>query len=61
MDQTAEIPPEVKASVEANAFFDAVRRGDYDAAAVAQKRLRELGWYVTREQPKPAKRKAVTQ
>ena len=38
---TAEsIPPEVRASVEANALFDALRRGDYAAAAKAQERLR---------------------
>jgi hypothetical protein len=60
MDPTEPIPPEIRASVEANALFDAVRRGDYDAAALAQKRLKELGWHVSREQPKPTKRKAVT-
>jgi hypothetical protein len=54
------IPPEVRASVEANALFDALRRGDYAAAAKAQEPLRELGWTINREQPKPRKRKAVS-
>jgi hypothetical protein len=49
------IAPETRARVEANALFEAVRQGDYQAAAVAQQRLKELGWHVSREQP--AKRK----
>jgi hypothetical protein len=49
MSTMESIPPEARASVEANALFDAVRRGDYAAAAKAQERLRELGWIIARE------------
>jgi dihydrodipicolinate synthase/N-acetylneuraminate lyase len=57
MEATETIPPEVRAGVEANALFDAVRRGDYAAAAKAQERLKELGWTVTRDgQPKRIKK-----
>jgi hypothetical protein len=59
MEAIETIPPEIRANVEANALFDALRRGDYAAAAKAQERLRELGWNVSRDQAKPPKRKAV--
>jgi hypothetical protein len=57
VDTTDDIPVEIRARVEANALFDALRTGDYASAAVAQERLRDLGWYVGRE---PAPRRHVT-
>jgi hypothetical protein len=60
METVEPIPPEIRAGVEANALFDAVRRGDFASAAQAQEKLRELGWYLSREQPRPQKRKVVT-
>jgi hypothetical protein len=57
---TAEvIPAEVRARVEANALFDALRTGDYTGAAQAQERLRLLGWYVSREPGR--KRRSIPQ
>jgi hypothetical protein len=56
VDAPEKIPPEIRARVEANALFDAVRAGDYAAAASAQQRLRELGWNVSREPAKPPRR-----
>jgi hypothetical protein len=49
LDTPEDIPVEIRARVEANALFDALRSGDYAGAALAQERLRALGWYVTRE------------
>jgi hypothetical protein len=46
---TDEIPVEIRARVEANALFDALRSGDYASAAQAQERLRALGWIVRRD------------
>jgi hypothetical protein len=60
MENVEPIPPEIRAGVEANALFDAVRRGDFASAARAQENLKELGWYLSREQPKPQRRKVVT-
>jgi hypothetical protein len=57
MEDQDKIPVEVRASVEANALFDALRRGDFDAAARAQNRLRELGWHISREPSKPHRRR----
>jgi hypothetical protein len=57
MSVTAEtIPPEIHARVAANTLFDAVRRGDFATAARAQERLRGLGWHLTREPEKPARK-----
>jgi hypothetical protein len=53
MNEARPIPAEVQAGVEANAMFDALRRGDYAAAGRAQERLKELGWYLGREMPGP--------
>ena len=50
------IPPEIQAGIEANALFDALRRGDLATAARAQLRLREMGWHLSRETPKPRRR-----
>jgi hypothetical protein len=61
MEATVDIPPEMRASVECNALFDALRRGDYAAAASAQNRLRELGWTVTREDRPKRVRKGAHQ
>ena len=55
LDATEEIPVEIRANVEANCLFDALRSGDYASAAKAQERLRSLGWHLTRE-PARAKR-----
>jgi hypothetical protein len=57
MQGTQQIPAEVRASVEANVLFDAVHRGDFVAAAEAQERLKEMGWYLGREQPRNQKRR----
>jgi hypothetical protein len=40
------IPAEIRARVEANAFFDALTDGDYASAAQAQDRLRSFGWHL---------------
>jgi hypothetical protein len=61
METDEPIPPEIRAGVEANALFDALRRGDFASAAQAEERLREMGWYLSREQPKTQRRKVVTQ
>jgi hypothetical protein len=57
-DENKLITPEIRAAVEANCLFDALSRGDLDLAARAQARLRELGWYITREAPRPRRRTA---
>lgn len=57
-DKEKPIPPEIRAAVEANCLFDALLRGELDLAAKAQARLRELGWYITREAPRPTRRAA---
>ena len=57
MNAVEPIPPEIQAGVEANALFDALRRGDYATAARAQERLREMGWHLSRETPKPQRRR----
>jgi hypothetical protein len=57
MSTVEPIPPEIQAGVEANALFDALRRGDYATAARAQERLREMGWHLSRETPKLQKRR----
>ena len=59
MAPIAAIQPEIRASVEANAFFLALKDGDYASAAKSQERLKELGWYLSREapRPKPTRRK----
>jgi hypothetical protein len=56
MDATIEIPNEARAAIECNALLDALRHGDYPAAARAQARLRELGWDLLRTAGKPARR-----
>jgi hypothetical protein len=55
------IPPEIRARVECNFFFLAIRDGDYAAAARAQERLRALGWTLGRHRPQsPRRRRSVT-
>jgi hypothetical protein len=61
MEAAVQIPVEARAAVECNALFDALRHGDYSAAARAQERLRELGWDVRRMADKPARRNATRQ
>jgi hypothetical protein len=58
MESSESIPPEIRASVEADALFGALRRGDYASAAKSQERLKGLGWHLSREapRPKPARR-----
>ena len=51
------IPPEIQAGVEANAMFDAIRRGDFATAARAQARLKEMSWHLSRELPKSKSRR----
>jgi hypothetical protein len=58
MSVTIEIPVEARAAVECNALFDALRYGDYPAAARAQERLRELGWDVRRVSGRPIRRQS---
>jgi hypothetical protein len=55
--ETPPIPPEIRAQVEATALFESLRRGDYAAAAAAQERLRTLGWHISREHPRAARRR----
>jgi len=59
MDAVIEIPDEARAAVECNALFDALRHGDYVAAAKAQTRLQELGWDLRRVGSKPPRRPAA--
>ena len=47
-----DIPIEIRARVEANAFFIAIQEGDYAGAARAQEQLRLLGWDLTRAKKK---------
>ncbi len=47
---------EYSAGAVANILFDALRRGDFSAAARAQERLAQLGWYLTKEPPAPQRR-----
>ncbi len=54
LETSEAIPVELRARVEAVALFDALHAGDYAGAALAQERLRTLGWNVSRE-PAPAK------
>jgi hypothetical protein len=49
MNTADDIPVEIRARVEANVLFDAVRAGDFARAAQAQESLRRLGWHVSRE------------
>jgi hypothetical protein len=58
MAQSDQISPELRARAEANALFWALHRGELNRAAEAQQRLRQLGWNLTREQPKPEGRKS---
>jgi hypothetical protein len=41
-----------------NTLLDALERGDFEEAAREQARLRELGWYIARESPRPRRRNA---
>ena len=52
-------PPEIKAQAACGIFFVALREGDYASAAKSQERLKELGWHLSREspRPKPSRRK----
>jgi hypothetical protein len=62
VDATIDVPIEVQARVEANAFFEALRAGDYAAAAEAQERLRAIGWHISRKAPRQTRRRrAVAQ
>jgi hypothetical protein len=58
MRQSDPVSPEIRARAEANALFLALHRGELDKAALAQQRLRQLGWNLTKEQPQP-KREGV--
>lgn len=55
MTDTEEIPIEIRARVETNGLFIAIREGDYARAALHQRRLRDLGWIISRE-PAPTRR-----
>jgi hypothetical protein len=57
MEATIHIPVEARAAVECNALFDALKAGDYPAAARAQERLRDLGWEVRRTSSEPPSRR----
>jgi hypothetical protein len=58
MQQRDHIPLEIRAHAEASALFLALHRGELAQAAQAQERLRQLGWNLTKEQPKQDRRKA---
>ena len=53
MESVEATPSEYAPGAVANIFFDALRHGDYSAAAKAQERLAQLGWYLTKEPPAP--------
>jgi hypothetical protein len=63
VDISIDVPIEIRARVEANAFFDALNAGDYAGAAQAQANLRSLGWYVSREplqkRPRPRRQPSL--
>jgi hypothetical protein len=59
VDATIDIPIEVQARIEANAFFEALRAGDYASAAEAQERLRAIGWHISREVPRQTRKRRV--
>jgi hypothetical protein len=53
------IPVEVRARIEANAFFTALQVGDYEGVARAHTRLLELGWYIRPVIAKPERKRRV--
>jgi hypothetical protein len=59
MQQSDHISPEIRARAEANALFLALHHGELDKAARAQERLRQLGWNLTREQPRSERREGA--
>jgi hypothetical protein len=59
MTSTDSIPPEARAQVECNALFEALRRGDYAAAAAAQEQLRKFGWILTRKTERKTRPRAA--
>ena len=50
------IPIEIRARVEANAFFDAILEGDYARAARAQERIQRYGFRIGRTTEKPPRK-----
>ncbi len=59
MELTDHISLEIRARAEANALFLALHHGELAQAATHQERLRQLGWILTREQPKPRRREVA--
>jgi hypothetical protein len=52
------IPPEIRARIEAIAFLEAIREGDYAGAARAQERIQKHGYLIGRAPEKRPARKA---
>jgi hypothetical protein len=59
MDDITSIRTETLVRIEVNALLDALTRGDFAEAAEAQARPKGLGWYITREAPRPRSHKAA--
>jgi hypothetical protein len=55
------IPPEIKARIEAIAFLEAIREGDYAGAARAQERIQKHGYFIGRAPEKRPARKPPRQ
>jgi hypothetical protein len=48
----AQVRSETLVRIALNTMLDALTRGDFAVAAREQERLRELGWYISREAPR---------
>jgi hypothetical protein len=61
MSEQIVIPSEAMARAECNILFGSLIQGDFAGALRAQERLRQMGWYVSREAPKPPRRRKPRQ
>lgn len=53
-----QVRSETLVRISLNTMLDALVRGDFAVAAREQERLRDLGWYISREAPRPSRRNA---
>ena len=56
-----EVRSETLVRISLNTMLDALGRGDFAVAAREQERLRGMGWYISREAPRPRRRHARQQ
>jgi hypothetical protein len=56
-----QVRSETLVRISLNTMLDALARGDFVEAAREQERLRDLGWYISREAPRPRRRNARQQ